>query len=109
MRHFVALLIAHRFGERAAGANPSTVCAFAPAPDDRGNDDERLEKRDHQPPGKRCVSEDVVNHKGPGENETVGAPISARMSPVRPLMSSVLLRRNVRLEKMIRDRLAQPL
>ena len=34
MRHFVALLVAHRFGERAAGANPAAVSALAPAPDD---------------------------------------------------------------------------
>src|SRR5438034_10932353 len=91
MRHFVALLVAHRFGERAAGANPSAIGAFAPAPDDRWNDDERLEERDHEPPRDRRVSENVVNHQRPGKNETVSAPIRSRMSPLRPLMGGVLL------------------
>src|SRR5438874_93774 len=109
MRHFVALFVAHRFGESAAGANPSAISAFAPAPDHRWNDDERLEERDHEPPCDRRVSENVVNHQRPGKNETVSAPIRSRMSPVRPLMGGVLLRWNVRLEKMIRYRLAQPL
>src|ERR1700682_6206163 len=59
VRHFVTLIVTHGFRERAAGTNPSAVCAFAPAPDDRRDDDERLDKSDDEPPGERRVSEDV--------------------------------------------------
>ena len=109
MRHFVALLISHCLGQRAAGTNPSAVCAFAPAPDHRGDEHKSLDKTDHEPPGERRIGEDVVDHERPGEDESVGAPVSARMSPIRPLMGGVLLRGDVRLEEMIGDGLAEAL
>src|SRR5687767_14288225 len=57
VRHFVALLVAHRFGERAAGADPAAISALAPAPDHRRDEHESLDERDDQPPGQRRIGE----------------------------------------------------
>ena len=46
MRHFVAIGIAHRLRQRAAGADPAAIGAFPPAKDDERNDDEGLDRNE---------------------------------------------------------------
>ena len=52
------------------------------------DDDKCLDERDDQPPSQGRVGENVIDHERPGEDESVGAPIGARMSPVGPLMGA---------------------
>ena len=77
VRHFLAVGVAERLGERAAGADPAAVGAFAPAPDDERDDDESLHARNGEPPPERLGRGEVPEEERPGEDEAEGAPVLA--------------------------------
>ena len=59
------MLIAQRFGHRAAGANPPTVGTLSPAPHDQRDDDEGLNEAKNDPSPNRRFGEDVINEERP--------------------------------------------
>ena len=77
VRHLVAMGVAHRFGERAAGADPAAIRALAPAEDDQRNEHERLHKAKCPARPERVVGEDVLNIERPREDEAEGPPVGA--------------------------------